>query len=360
MQKILGRAGGLGAGRSVAAAARVHPAGFAVPTAVLVTAVVLFTFVTSIAVRVIPPPSSSGSGSAQAVSPSTGQLRHRVQPERRVQPVRAGQLGVTGNPGQNARSLTGSHGQNARSLTGSPGRNARSLTGSLRQSASALPISAAAPPPALGRGPGGIQNPSSSPSGGGTVSDVTQATSSAAAATAAIARSTQPIIAQVTQTIVRVTQTIIAQVPTGGSGTPSSSLELAVQSNSTSQSAAASAQSGPSVNVPVAPGSLGSDNGSVTQAPAAAATATAASGNGTQPGITQVQAGRSQGGWGQGDLPQSVTQNIPSTQTAGTQAWSAQPAPSGNVPVSPGSPGPDGGPVTQAPPAAGTATVAAG
>ena len=344
MHKILGRAGGLGAGRSVAAAARVHPAGFAVPSAVLVTAVVLFTLVTSIAIRVIPP-GASGPGSAQAVSPSTGRLRHLVRPEQPVRLVRAGQPGVTGSPGQNARSLTSS-----------PGQHARSLTGSLQRIGSPLLISAAAPPPAPGRAPGGIRNPSSSPSGGGPVSAVKQAVSSAATATAAIARSTQTIIAQVTQTI-------IAQVQTGGSGVPPGLPQLPVQSTSTGQSAGAPAaltQFVRSVEVPVSVLSSGSYGGSVNRTPSSAATGIAANAASTQPGMPQVHGGWSQGGGGQGDRPQPAAQNSPMTQTGDAQASPARSAPSGNVPVSPGSPGPDGGPVTQAPPAAGTATAAAG
>src|ERR1700736_5160386 len=74
--------------RSVAAAARLHPAGVAVPSAVLATAIVLFTLVTSVTIRVIPPPSAFGSRSAQAATPSTGQPRYQIQPQRPVQPQR--------------------------------------------------------------------------------------------------------------------------------------------------------------------------------------------------------------------------------------------------------------------------------
>jgi nucleoid-associated protein YgaU len=66
----------------VAVAARVHPAGVAVPCAVLAAGIVLFTFVESAAIRVVPP---GGSG------------HHRVQPRQ------AGSPALPGGPGRNAR-----------------------------------------------------------------------------------------------------------------------------------------------------------------------------------------------------------------------------------------------------------------
>src|SRR5437763_10295065 len=48
--------------RPVAAAARVHPAGVAVPGVVLATGIVLFTFVESATLRAGPPPGGSGPG----------------------------------------------------------------------------------------------------------------------------------------------------------------------------------------------------------------------------------------------------------------------------------------------------------
>src|SRR5579862_710286 len=44
-----------GTSRSLVAAARLHPAGFAVPSAVIAVAVAFVTFVTAVALRVIPP-----------------------------------------------------------------------------------------------------------------------------------------------------------------------------------------------------------------------------------------------------------------------------------------------------------------
>jgi nucleoid-associated protein YgaU len=71
------------AARPVAVAARVHPAGVAVPCAVLAAGIVLFTFVESATVRVVPP---GGSG------------HHRVQPRQPGPPA------LSGGPGRNARS----------------------------------------------------------------------------------------------------------------------------------------------------------------------------------------------------------------------------------------------------------------
>jgi len=124
--------------RPVAAAARVHPAGVAVPGVVLATGIVLFTFVESATMRVVPPPGGSGPGSVSAARPGTGQPDYRLRPR---QP---------GPPGQPAR-------------PGSPGRNARSLACSLEQMA----------PPRASR------NPSSRRPGGGLACDVTRVPSSA-------------------------------------------------------------------------------------------------------------------------------------------------------------------------------------
>jgi hypothetical protein len=71
--------------RSFVAAARLHPAGFAVPSTVIVAAVVFVTFVTAIVIRVIPP-NLFGAGSPPITQPSASQLRHRPHP----QPVLAG------------------------------------------------------------------------------------------------------------------------------------------------------------------------------------------------------------------------------------------------------------------------------
>jgi hypothetical protein len=71
--------------RSIVAAARLHPAGFAVPSAVIVVAIALVTFVTAVVVRVVAP-NLFGAGSPPYIHPSTSQPRHRPNP----QPVLAG------------------------------------------------------------------------------------------------------------------------------------------------------------------------------------------------------------------------------------------------------------------------------
>src|SRR5438874_10969975 len=145
--------------RPVAAAARVHPAGVAVPSAVLATGIVLFTFVESATMRVVPPPGGSGPVSVSAARPGTGQPHHRLQPR---QP---------GPPGQPA-------------LPGSPGRNARSLPCSLEQMAPPRPGRAGVPPAGPGRGLRASRNPSSRLPGGDLACDVTRVPSSAATAAA--------------------------------------------------------------------------------------------------------------------------------------------------------------------------------
>jgi len=55
--------------RAAAAAARVHPVGFAVPTAIVLTAVVLYTFVTSVTLHLVHPPQAHGAGQGQVSAP---------------------------------------------------------------------------------------------------------------------------------------------------------------------------------------------------------------------------------------------------------------------------------------------------
>ena len=75
--------------RPVAAAARVHPVGVAVPSVVLATGIVLFTFVQSAAIPGVAPPGGPGPSSGSAAVPSTGQ---------------PGQLALPSSPGLHARS----------------------------------------------------------------------------------------------------------------------------------------------------------------------------------------------------------------------------------------------------------------
>jgi len=104
-----------GTSRSLVAAARLHPAGFAVPSAVIAVAVAFVTFVTAVALRVIPP-NLFGTGSPPIIQPSTSQPRHRPH----QQPVLAGPpiLGLSG--GSRRHGSTGSHEQGP----GSDGANA--------------------------------------------------------------------------------------------------------------------------------------------------------------------------------------------------------------------------------------------
>jgi LysM repeat protein len=152
-----GRSRGVaGAVRPVVAAARVHPAGVAVPGVVLVTGIVLFTFVEAAAMRVVPPPGGSGPGSVSAVRPGPGRPHHRLQPRQ---------------PGQPA-------------LPGGSGRNARRLACGLEQVAAPLPVLAAVPPAGPGRVPRVSRDPSSRLPGGGLACDAGRVPSSAAPAAA--------------------------------------------------------------------------------------------------------------------------------------------------------------------------------
>jgi hypothetical protein len=144
--------------RPAAAAARVHPAGVAVPSAVLAAGIVLFTFVESATIGVVPPPGGSGPGPVYAARPGTGPPYHRLRPR---------QPGPPGAP----------------ALPGSPGQDARCLAGSLEQIASPLPVPAVVPPAGPGRAPRASRNPSSRLPGG-LVCDVKQVPSSAATAAA--------------------------------------------------------------------------------------------------------------------------------------------------------------------------------
>jgi hypothetical protein len=154
-----GRSRGVAAAvRPVAAAARLHPAGVAVPSAVLATGIVLFTFVKSATIPVVPPPGGSGPGPVSAVWPGTGQPHHHLRPRQ------AGPPGLPAPPG-------------------GPGQNARCLTGSPEQIAPPLPAPAAVPPAGPGRAPRASRDPSSRLPGG-LVCDVTQAPSAAATAAA--------------------------------------------------------------------------------------------------------------------------------------------------------------------------------
>ena len=86
VRKILGPSGSAvdrmtASSRSAVAAARLHPAGFAFPSMVIVAAVAFFTFVTAVVVRVFPP-SLFGAGSPPTIQQAgTNAPKHRVQPQ---------------------------------------------------------------------------------------------------------------------------------------------------------------------------------------------------------------------------------------------------------------------------------------
>jgi hypothetical protein len=99
-----------GTSRSLVAAARLHPAGFAVPSAVIAVAVAFVTFVTAVVLRVVPP-NLFGSGSPPFIQPSTSQARHRPP----QQPVLAGPPIMGPWSGNRGHGSTGSHEQGPRS-----------------------------------------------------------------------------------------------------------------------------------------------------------------------------------------------------------------------------------------------------
>jgi hypothetical protein len=140
--------------RAAASAARVHPVGFAVPSAILITAVVLYTFVSSVTIHLARPPQAAGPGAhPPAVSRSQGGPGS-------AQPSHMG----TGNGGN----VGGKAGGN----TPPAGRAGGSGQG--RPSSSALPSSQPTSPVTSPPGPGPTSSPppsspapSPSPTGGG-------------------------------------------------------------------------------------------------------------------------------------------------------------------------------------------------
>ena len=100
-----------GTSRSFVAAARLHPAGFAVPSVVIAVAVAFVTFVTAVVVRVIPP-DLFGSGSPPFIQPSASQLRHRPH----QQPVLAGPPMLRPLGGSQGQGPAGGHGQGSKTL----------------------------------------------------------------------------------------------------------------------------------------------------------------------------------------------------------------------------------------------------
>jgi hypothetical protein len=263
MHEILSR-GGLAidrtkaTSRSVAAAARVHPAGVAVPSAGVVTAIVIFTFVMAAVIPALPP-SLFGAGSPPAIQAGTSQSRHRVQPQ---QPV------LTGPP--ILPSLPGILGQNAPSLTGG-GRPASTL--------------AAAPPPGFVAAPGANQAPSSC-----LTCDVSQAPRPAVTDTSTMVQG-------------------VTRVLTSGSAVTSATTPLATAAHITTQAADTATSTLPTATVTTtAKATVTAATTTVT-----AATTTVAGVSTAVQGIARVQG--SSGQDGQDSVEGSVSRALPASGT---------------------------------------------
>lgn len=264
MHEILSR-GGLAidrtkaTSRSVAAAARVHPAGVAVPSAGVVTAIVIFTFVMAAVIPALPP-GLFGSGSPPAIQAGTSQSRHRVQPQ---QPV------LTGPP--ILPSLPSILGQTAPSLTGG-GRPASTL--------------AAAPPPGFVVAPGANQAPSSC-----LACDVSQAP--------------RPAVTGASTTVQGITQVL-----SSGSAVTSAATPLATAAHVTTQAVDTVTSTLPTATVTAATTTV-----TATVAAAAASTTVAAASTTVATASTAVQGiPRVQGSSGQ-DGQGSVSRALPVTGT---------------------------------------------
>jgi hypothetical protein len=195
MHKIMGPARSAfgrmaGTSRSFVAAARLHPAGFAVPSAVIVVAIAFVTFVTAVVLRVIPP-NLFGMGSPPIIQPSTSQPRHRPH----QQPVVAGPPMLRPWGGSRGLGSIRSHGQG-------PGSDEASSLPTTLSTIPTLPITSL---PRLTAG----DNPTSiSPATAPTIVSVTVGTSGS--------------VTQVSQTatpVVRTTTTTLGQAVQGVTGT---------------------------------------------------------------------------------------------------------------------------------------------
>src|SRR5580658_400788 len=182
-----------GTSRSLVAAARLHPAGFAVPSAVIAVAVTFVTFVTALVLRVIPP-NLFGTGSPPIIQPSTSQPRHRPH----QQPVLAGPpiLGPSG--GSRRHGSTGNHEQGPES-----------------DGASGMPIAlSTTPTPPIASGPRLISghNPaSSSPATTPTIASVTVGTSGPVAQ---VSQTATPVVGTTAATVGQAVQGVTGVVGT--------------------------------------------------------------------------------------------------------------------------------------------------
>jgi hypothetical protein len=301
--------------RSVAAAARTHPAGVAAPSAVLVTAIVLFTLVMSVIVPAIPP-GLFGSGSAPVIQPDTGQPRHRVQP----QPV------LTGPP-----ILPG--------LPAGLGRNVPGQASGGQPVSSPLPPSAAGSPPAANPAPRVSPHLPSSSLGGcpacyAAKTPTPAVTGTVAAAGSALHEVVQVVtggsaVRSVTTTLGTVSSTAIKAV--GAVTSTVTSATPVTATASAGSSAAVTAAVSPTPVAAAATGTVTAANSTVQGTVTAAnstvqGTVTAA--NSTMQGIAQVQGTASQGtasqgGSGQGGSGRAAAQGSSASQAAGARASSA-------------------------------------
>src|SRR5579862_8672831 len=244
-----------GTSRSLVAAARLHPAGFAVPSTVIAVAVAFVTFVTAVALRVIPP-NLFGTGSPPIIQPSTSQPRHRPH----QQPVVAGPpiLGPSG--GSREHGSTGSHEQG-------PGSDGASATPIALSTPPTVPITSG-PTLTAGHNPASSW-PATTPTtvsvqvgASGPVAQVSRIATPAVRTTAAtVGQAVQGVtgvIGTVTGTVGAVTGTVGAVTGTVGAvaGTVG-----AVAGTTTVGVAASAAESGSPVGAQVSLGSSGSAAG---------------------------------------------------------------------------------------------------
>ena len=268
--------------RSVVAAARAHPAGVAAPSAVIVTAIVLLTFVASVIVPSISP-SLSGGGSAPVLQPNPSQPRHRVLPQHPV---------PTGPPILPV--LPGALGQGAPGATGKP-----------RPDSSPLPPSTAGSPPGSGPAPGASPHPSPGPAGG---CPACYAGHTPAPAVAAVVAGASGALQGTTRILTGSVVPAVTTVVAAASGT-------AVQAVGGLTSTVTSAL----------PTVLGTSTASAAaKAPvAAAATTVTAAGNAVQ-GAVRATSTPSQGGSGQDAGTQPAGQTADGQASAGTASVSAK------------------------------------
>ncbi len=223
--------------RSVLAAARTHPAGFAASSAVIVTAIVLFTLVTSGLLPVISP-GRSGAGPAPVIQPGTGQPRLRTVPQQAVPTGPPVVPGLTIGLGSSTPSLTGRSQQAAAPATGSGSASgvsqhlpSRMAGGCPAYSAGQTPVTAATATGATGSNAPRdtirvLGNASAATAltatAGSAVQAVTALTSTAASAipvdaTVSVSSSSGSGAAQVSQTpVAAVTAAVSAAVPAVG------------------------------------------------------------------------------------------------------------------------------------------------